>query len=343
MNTDTETKWEIVPDTLGLESNLKLTLEQQFSSFFAEADKWRLAAQDIEDPKEARAVRLQMKNLRVAVEKKHKEMKADSLLFGRAVDGAKNIFLSIAQPIERQLEDIEKAEERRIQAEKEAKQEERRSAIVDYLDPMIPVPDFSNLTDEQFAIVLNDSKALFEMKQESIRKAEQDRIEREKKEAEEREAQRLENIRLKAEAEAREKEMQKEREKLAKEKAETEKKVAAERAEAEKKAKAEAEARAKLQAEAENAKAEAERIKREAEEKERKAKQAEESRLKADAEEKAKREAAPDKEKIIEFSKFIESIQTPNAVSENGKKVCEEIKQKTKNFAKWILTQAAEL
>jgi len=341
--TNTETQWEIVPSELGLDATSKKTLEQSFSSFFAEAEKWKIKAQDITDPKEARSVRLQIKNLRVAVEKKHKEMKADSLLFGRAVDGAKNIFLAISQPIERSLDEIEKQEERRIAAELAERQESRRAQIIDYIDPFIQVPDFSNLTDEQFAQVASDSRALYEMKQAAIRKAEEERIEREKKEVEEREAQRLENIKLKAEAEAREKAMQAEREKMEAERAEIERKAALECAEAEKKLKAEAEALAKLEAEVSKVKAEAERIQREAEEKRLAEIEAQIAKEKAEKEESAKKAAAPDKEKIIEFSKFIDGIETPKATTEKGKAICKDIESKTKSFAKWILTQAAEI
>jgi hypothetical protein len=48
---------------------------------------------------------------------------------GKAIDGANNILLALIVPIEQSLEDIEKAEERRIAAIAEATRQERAEKL----------------------------------------------------------------------------------------------------------------------------------------------------------------------------------------------------------------------
>jgi len=198
--------FEIVPANSGLELEAKNLLEIAFSSFFTEAQKWKDHAETITEPKLARVARLELKLLRIKSEKTRKSLKEDSLLMGRAIDGSHNILLSLIVPIERQLDDIEKQEERRIESEKAAILASRIEQYSPFEDYSMPRPNIRAMTDDQFTQCLADAEMLFKAKAEALAKAEAYRIESERKEAEEREAQRLENIRLKAEAEAREKE-----------------------------------------------------------------------------------------------------------------------------------------
>lgn len=332
MKTETlDTQWEIVPANLGLESGAKESLETAFVGFFRDAETLINQAESITDPKEARSARLELKNVRVAAEKKRKELKEDSLRVGKAIDGANNILLAKIVPVERAMEEIEKEEERREEARIEALREEREGIIFD-LGQTFHGLHLGKMTEENWTEYLQQAKDLQSVRLEREKREREEAEARAKKEAEEREAQRLENIKLKAEAEAREKAMQAEREKMEKE-----------RAEIQKKAKAEAEAREKLEQEAAKAKAEAARIQHEAEEKQRKEAELEQARIKAEKEALAKKAAAPDKEKIIEFSRHVESMPTPKATTEKGKAICAEIEAKTKSFARWILTQAAEI
>jgi len=295
--------FEIVPANSGLATEAKTSLEIAFSSFFTEAAKWKEHAGTITEPKLARVARLELKSLRVASEKTRKELKQDSLLMGRAIDGAHNILLSLIVPIERALDDIEKQEERRIEAEKAALLAGRIERYSRFQDLNMPLPNLGAMTEDQFAQCLADAKTLFKAKEEAVAKAEADRIERERKEAQEREAQRLENIRLKAEAEAREKEQAELR-------------------------------RLKAAAEARKAKA--------AQEKE-SADKAESERIAAEKLAYKKAAAAPDKDKLMAFALIVADLKVPTVKSPEAQTVANEITDKIANFARWIEAQADKL
>jgi len=335
-----QANFEIVPSEIELDLQAKNSLELSFRGFFEEADRWKKEASAITNPKTARAARLELKGLRVAAEKKRKELKEDSLRMGRAIDGANNILKAIIIPLEKSLEDIEKEEERRIAAEEAARTAKRVEEYRGFHDESLPFPDLSGMTDEQFSATLKNAKTLHELKEKERARIEAERLQKEKEEAEAREKQRLENIRLKKEAEAREKQIAKEREEAAKE-----------RAKAEAKAKKEAEAReAKLAAERAKVEAKAKKeaaARRAAEEEAQKLKEAEEARREKEAAEKAAKEkaakekaAAPDRDKILAFAKSIRGIEAPSVKSDEAKEVCLNITDKIEKFAKWIEGQA---
>lgn len=341
MNTITPT-FEIVPAESGLEPAAKQSLEVAFSGYFKTAEEWKLKAAEITEAKEARSARLEIKGIRVAAEKTRKQLKEDSLRMGKAIDGANNILLALIVPIEQSLEDIEKAEERRIAAIAEAVRQERAEKL-DAIGHAYPGVHLEALTDAEWQAYFQQAKDLYEIRQERERKAKEEAEAAAKKEAEEREAQRLENIRLKEEAAKREAEMEAERE------------AARKQAEAARKEREAIEAKAKAEREkAEAAAKEAARKQAEAEAQARALKAAEERRIaeeKASIEAKAKADAlaakkaaaAPDKEKLIEFASKVRALVVPLAKSEDGRAVAAEINAKVESFARWIEAQAATL
>ena len=343
-------EFEIVPADSGLELAAKNSLEIAFSGFFTEAAKWKAHAATITDPKLARTGRLELKNIRVAAEKKRKELKEDSLRMGKAIDGANNILLALIVPIEKGLEDIEKQEERRIAAELARVTAERLELIAPYLDPSLPAPSVGELTEDQFTSMLSDAKMLSEAKAAAAAKAEEDRIAREKAEAEERARVIAENARLKEEVDKREAELKAERAAAEKARLEAEAKAKAEReaieeesrkeklriqalAEVERqKAQAAADAAAKQQA--------AERAAREKAEADAKAlRDAEEKRIADAAAAKAKAAKAPDKEKLNAFANAIRDVEFPTLLAVDGS----DILAKRESFAKWIEAQSEKL
>ena len=353
IETTIEATFEIVPADLGLELTAKNSLELAFRGFFDTAAEWKAKAETITDPKEARAARLEMKNLRVSVEKKHKELKADSLLFGRAVDGAKNIFLALATPIERQLDDIEKAEERRIAAGIQALQEERVE-IIETLGMQTHGINLGMMSDDAWSNYHQQAKDAYTARREREKRAAEEAAAAAKKEAEEREAQRLENIRLKEEAEKREAELKAEREAAAaaEEAARIERERIAEEARKERET-IEAKARAEREA-AEVAAKEAAKKQADAEAEAKRLRDAEAKRIadeKAAADAKAKAEAlaakkaaaAPDKSKLIEFAITVRNLPVPAVKSAEANAVRDDIAAKLESFAKWIEAQAATL
>ena len=325
-------KFEFVPNDSGLELAAKNSLEIAFSGFFTEAQKWKDHAETITEPKLARTARLELKSLRVAAEKTRKELKADSLRMGKAIDGANNILLSLIVPIERQLDDVEKQEERRIAAEKAAVLAERTEAFQPFHDPSMPFPSLGAMTEEQFSQFLADTQTLAKAKAEAVAKAERERIATEKKEAEEREAQRLENIKLKKDAEAREKAIAAERAEEAKIQAKKDAEAAKERSIMEAKAKKEAEAREKAEAEARQLQAE-----------KLAAEKAESERVAAEKANARRAAGAPDRMKLKAFAITVSLLELPSVKSPEAKDIHAEITKEVASFSRWIEEQADKL
>lgn len=141
--------------------------------------------------------RMQLKNLRVGIEKTRKSLKEASLEYGRTVDGEAKRLTALIAPAEDYLEAREKevtAERERLKREAE---EARQRKIQERFDQMltagarIDVIAVGAMSDDEFAAVLATSEA-------------EQKAAREKEEAERRERERVaaeEAARVKAEAE----------------------------------------------------------------------------------------------------------------------------------------------
>lgn len=128
---------EVIVQKSGLDSTKANELLTKFSDYFDIAAEWELKAKAIVvtdesqtvDMQMARAGRLFLKEKRVAVEKTRKEMKAQALREGKAIDGIANVLKALIIPIEEHLDQQEhfveirakKAEDERLRlvAEKE--------------------------------------------------------------------------------------------------------------------------------------------------------------------------------------------------------------------------------
>lgn len=325
MNTLTETpKFELIITSSGLEQDRQIEIREAFAPFAARVSDWASKIASVDDPKVARETRLAMRRERIDLDKKHAEFKSKTLAWTRAVDGSKKVISDAYDSMESQMEEIEKAEERRIAAEKAARKAERDAALrtAGMADHVLAMMDTGGMTDAGFLALLEQAKALQAKKEADAKAAEEARIAREKKEAEERaekarkdaeerEARRLENERLKAEAEKREKEMAAERARLAAERAEAEAKAKKEREAIEAKARAEKAAAEKKLREEREAREKLEREQRERVEAERKRKAAE-------AEAKRLAEQAPDAEKLEALARELASLQWPTLTSKAG-------------------------
>ncbi len=303
----TETTNELVKvvETSGVEPQTATTLKESFLPFFEQAEEWKRKAEalvvtdatQVHDMKMARTARLALKEIRVNADKKRKELKEDSLRYGKAVQGVYNVIEFLIAPIEKHLqeqEDFVAIAEAKRKAELKASREMEIQPFAEFVALGL---NFGEMTDEDYAKTLNGAKLQLQAKIEAEQKSEAEKIAKEKAEAEERERIRIENKRLKAEAEAKEKQLAEERAKAEAERKELEEKARKEKAAAEAKLKAEAEAKERQLAE-ERAKAEAERkaIEEKArKEKEEAEKKAQVERAKQDAILKAEREA---KEKL---------------------------------------------
>ena len=218
----------------------------------------------------AREARLILKKARTTVENNRKELKADIVKQGRAIDSVARFVKEQIEPAEKYLETQEKYAELKA-AERTARiRAERIEKLSQYVDDLT-IFNLDEMTDERFEVVLESAKSQYEAEIRLAKEAEEKRIAEEKAEAEERERIRKENEQLRKEAEKREKAEAAERKKR---EAEEVKRLEAERKERER---IQAEAYAKLvveRAERERLEAEA-KAREEAERKEREAKEAE--------------------------------------------------------------------
>jgi len=273
----TITDLKSVVEESGVEPQTASMLQTAFVPFFQKAAEWREKAYEIKvtsaDQKTAMSMaRLDLRAIRLESEKKRKAMKEDSLRYGKAVDGMQRILEMLIVPIENYLEEQEQFVQ--IQASRErAERKQLREWELAPFSAFAPAGvDVSNLTDEDFALLLNAAKSAMDAKNAADLRAEAERKEREEAEAAERERVRIENEALRAEAAKREAEIKKQQEEAAAEKRRLEAEIST--------------ARAQQQA------IEAAERKREADEK---------ARIEAE-------KAAPDKEKLAAYAAQIESL-----------------------------------
>jgi hypothetical protein len=272
--------------------------------------------------------RMVVKNKRVEVEKRRKELKADALEFGRKVDGAAKLLTELLKPIEEHLDAEESAvvqEKQRIAREaEEAKARKLQERVTKMLavEPPIGAAAIAAMSDEEYNTALASFTESF-----NARNAEAARVA-----AEEAEAKRQEAIRMAAEREA----LEAERKRLAE--IERQQKAEADRIAAEQRKIDEANrAEQKRIADAEVARLRAEEIEREKAAAAERARIETEARLKREAEaaaakaakEEAKRlrlEALrPDREKLLAYIAAIEAVAMPQ-VSEDSRGIANNLR-----------------
>lgn len=136
--------------------------------------------EDKDGYKKVREARLVVKGKRVEVEKRRKELKEDSLKFGRAVDSEARRITALLEPIEQHLEVQQKAiddEKERLAAEAQSKIQERlqyRVNVLSAYSTQYDVQEMMTMSDEDFAIKLEAAKEAFEKEEE--RKLEEKRL-----------------------------------------------------------------------------------------------------------------------------------------------------------------------
>jgi colicin import membrane protein len=238
----------IIPEPLKAKAR-ELALLSAYAPFAVAGGeiKARIAATDTVTPALARDFRLAMVKVRTASDKKRKDLKAESLLRGKAIDGLHAMIELEATSVERAMDDIEKAAER-AEAARVVKLRADRLAI---LHPYVADPTFypvEQMADATFAELVESSRLAYEARERARIEAEakaKAQAEADRKAAEEAAAARLEAAKAEAARKA----------KMEAERAAADAIAAAARREAEAKAAAE---RAKADAEMAAARAQAE-------------------------------------------------------------------------------------
>lgn len=315
----------VLVESSGMEKTKAQSVLESFTGFFKQASEWEAKTKSlvitdvsqIHEMKMAREGRLQLKEIRVAAEKTKKKLKENILIEGRFIDSIYNLIAGVTTPLEAELLEKEKFVERKEQARKDAIKAERIELLAQY-EVDSSFYNLSEMPDDQFGQLLENSRLAFEARKEVERIAEADRIAREKAEIAERARIAEENVRLKAEAEAREKAIA------------AEKKAREESERIERQRRDEEERKARQAAEAEQRKHdEAIRAERAAADKARRELQA---KLDAEAAEKKAREeesirlaTAGDMAKMSAYIKRLQSVDRPVVVNQKAIQIIDAI------------------
>lgn len=321
-------------------------------------------ATQVTEIKQARALRLALRSVRVEADKTRKTLKEDSLRRSKAIDGVYNVLEYAVSPVESRLLGMEEIAERAEAARKAALKSMREELLKPFgID--VSFYSLGQMSEQAFAQLLENTRVAHEAKREAQRKAEEEWIAREKAEMAERARIREENERLKREADEREAAAKVERERAAKEKAAAEASLKAERERVTKEQEA---AAATARAERQAVEAKAANDLRVANEKARKEKAALEAKAKADrearerleaeardrreAEEKRQREeaeaaalaaAAPDGEKLRAFAALVRTLELPEMGTKTGGHAAETVAELVSELATKIEGIASKL
>jgi len=279
----------------------------------------------------ARATRLEIRQVRIAIEKRRKELGEDLLRETQKINGAAKELRDMLEPLEQRLLEQEEFAER-AEAARIAELTENRTSQLMAVDATIPI-GIGSMPNEEFNRILDDAIFLKKAREEQAAKEEAERIAREEEERKERERIKAENERLRAEAEAMELELRKEREaaeaKLAEERRiadQERKRIEAERAKE----------RAEVEAVAAKLKAEAAALQRAEDER-----LAEIAKQEADAKKAAAEAAkAPDKKKLSSFSATIRAMEIPALMDKQASMKLAEARER---FASFVDDLAAKL
>jgi len=191
MEPNTQTALAVIPAELqaavldtGLALEVVNSLRDAFTPHFVKFHELATEAKTIavNAPKAARAMRLQLRAVRVAADKTRADLKAESLHRGRAIDRINAVLDEHLSPIEAALGKIERAEEI-AEAERKAALVVERSAALAPFGYSSEFYDLGAMPAPKFEQLLAGAKAAHEAKLAADARAEADRIERERREA----------------------------------------------------------------------------------------------------------------------------------------------------------------
>jgi hypothetical protein len=281
-----------------------------------------------ETEKKAFALRQKYVKTRTGTAKVIKQLKEESLKVGRFLDNLKSTQKAASEGMEQKILKIEKHFEN-LEIERIAKLQESRELELEQYEVSVIPQNLGSMEDEVWNSFLIGSKTTFEARQEAER-LQAERLEQERIAAEEKaEKERLEEI----EKEKERKRIAAENAKLKKEAQEKEEKVRKEKAAAAAKAKKELD---KKNAEIAKQKAAAEKLRKEKEEREAK----EKAELAAWLEAERKKDAAPDKEKLLAFGESLLNLELPTLTTDHGVSTMESVSDLLKKVNNYIIEQS---
>ncbi|CAN5355612.1 hypothetical protein BH10ACI2_BH10ACI2_00330 [soil metagenome] len=260
----------------GIDAHRTALVLSNFRDAYALAGKWKAKAEAIfvtdemqtDLIKEAKDLHRIVRDERINVEKRRRELKEPSLREGQLIDGVANVYKELLEPVETHLFNQAKFVEN-LERERKAKlAEERGSKLALFeIDPAM-FPLLGEMSNDAFEITYSGVREQYHSRKEAEKAAERARVERE------RQAQ-IENERLRAENQRLEDERRAEAERTAEQ-----------RRIAEESDRKHREAQAELDRQAEQRKAEADRI----------------------AAEDERKRLAPDKDKLLDLAHRIHAV-----------------------------------
>lgn len=320
---------EIIEET-GLELSKSTAIQNAFGNFYSKIAEWKSELPSVtvtaydqgEKILKARELRLEVRTARLEITKLHKELKADALKEGRAIDAVKNFALSELEP----LEEAFRLNENYIAIQEELRLSKLKSERMDIMrefESVLPIHQtaYEVMSEEDFQSQVKMGKIAMKMREE-----------------EEAEARKAEEERLRMEEQERQKAI--EEQKAIAEKARAEAEQARKDAEEARKKAEETEAQRKAEREAEmkrldEIRAEGERRMKAIEEENKKREEernAEHSAKLKMVEESARENAelkfhvhdnqtGPDKIRLIQFAQQLGQIKAPVCTTDRGKKI----------------------
>ena len=192
METTQENALVIQIEQNGLSAETTKSLKECFMPFYEKAEEWKSKAEslvvtDVSQTKEmgeARTARLALKEIRVNVEKKRKELKEDSLKKGQAIDKVAGMLKSLIEPIETHLENQEKFAEKKETERKANLKAERLEKILPYSGDM-PLSDLGEMGEQQFSALYEGLKLAHENRIAEAKKEEERKMLQEQRKAKE--------------------------------------------------------------------------------------------------------------------------------------------------------------
>jgi trichohyalin len=262
---------------------------------------------------QARKKRLELKQIRVEVEKTRVTLKEQIVREGKAIDGLANVIKALIVPVEEHLQ----TQEDFIKIRRElmlAKRSQERTTQLSTYEVMTEEFDLKNMSEEAYKQLLNSSKLAWEARQAEIKRQEEEAVAREKARVEEEKRLREENKKLQKEAELNriqeDKRIREERRKLEVE--------LAKRRAVEEKLRKEQEAKAKEQA---------------------RLKAIEDARIKAETE----KLLAPDREKLIQLAGYLDNLTLPAVKSGKAQAVLESVQAQLGEVSTYLRERAKTL
>jgi len=179
-----------VLEKAGLVNETKVVLHSAFSQFYQQVDEIKALANDLVVTNEtqtdlmAKAGEMRKKLVKVrtqGVDAKHKELKADSLAYSKALDEIKRTVTGEITTLEEFLREQETFKERKEAERREQRKQERIALLAPY-EVDTQFMDLALMPDENFDKLLNDSRLAYEGRIAEAKRLEEERIERETKE-----------------------------------------------------------------------------------------------------------------------------------------------------------------